>query len=73
MFSYSRLGMELYVQERKLQEKTLQGKEDFFREKMSQLCSSDSSEFIFTNDLKTMLHIVKTSDDLELVEQMLKK
>lgn len=47
---------------------------DSFKTKMNEFVQENSTNMIFTEDLKNMIHIVeKNSDDVNLLEKMLKK
>lgn len=46
---------------------------DKFRSKMTEFSSDGSKNLIFTEDLKNMIHISETDEDLDLVVKMLKR
>lgn len=71
--SAARLGLDRYAADRKKFNLDLQGKEDHFKDKMAQVVAKNSAEFVFTNDIKIMVHLAKDDDDLGILTSMLRK
>lgn len=73
LFSPAKLGIDRYVQQRHEHEIQMQEKADHFKERMTQVCTPNSSEFVFTNDIKIMVYLAQADEDLELLQLMMEK
>lgn len=68
------MGIDNYLIAREKVKTQLLNTVDSFKQKMQEVLNENSSNMIFTEDLKSMLHIVeKKPEDLELIFGMLKK
>ncbi|KAG5311050.1 PTCD2 protein, partial [Acromyrmex insinuator] len=73
LYSDKSLGLQGYENARLNFRNQFLNVENTFRNKMEEICNTDSG-MIFTEDLKSMLHLAqKTSEDIELLVKMLKK
>ncbi|KYN37180.1 Pentatricopeptide repeat-containing protein 2 [Trachymyrmex septentrionalis] len=73
LYSEKSLGLQGYENARLNFRNQFLNVENTFRNKMEEVCNTDSS-MIFTEDLKSMLHLAqKTSEDIELLIKMLTK
>lgn len=73
IYSEKSLGLQGYENARLNFRNQFLNVEDTFRTKMQEICNSDSN-MIFTEDLKSMLHLAqKKPEDLELLVKMLTK
>ena len=74
MFTLEATGVEAYEKQRSRTQTQFTGMIDKFREKMREFTLSDSTNMIFTEDLKNMVHIIENRpDDLTLIHQMMKR
>ncbi|CAH1393853.1 unnamed protein product [Nezara viridula] len=74
LYSAASLGLEGYVKTRDRIKEQFVDVEAKFREKMVDFASPDSSNLIFTEDLKHMVHLVENNEeDLTLVYKMMSK
>ncbi|XP_012284362.1 pentatricopeptide repeat-containing protein 2, mitochondrial-like [Orussus abietinus] len=74
LYTQGSIGMNGYLKLRGIYHKQFLNVETTFRDKMKEFVEDNSSNMIFTEDLKAMLHLVeKSPEDIELLVKMLRK
>ncbi|CAG9773534.1 unnamed protein product [Ceutorhynchus assimilis] len=73
LYSMSALGLDGFEHQQQRLKLQISSIGDKFKEKMSESVSVESKNMIFTEDLKNMIHIAETDQDVGLVVAMLKK
>lgn len=74
LYSITSLGVDGYLQQRERIKTQFDTLGDRFRSKMKDFVAPSSSNMVFTEDLKQMIHLADgTEEDLDLIEQMMVK
>lgn len=73
MYSKSALGIDGFLFQSEKSKAQLANIADRFKTKMNEYTGDDGKSMIFTEDLKNMVHIAETSEDVDLVIKMMKK
>ncbi|KAJ8967696.1 hypothetical protein NQ317_011487 [Molorchus minor] len=73
LYSKATLGLDGFVSNKEKTQKQLENISDKFRIKMAEYANEDSKNMIFTEDLKNMIHIADSDDDINLVVKMMKR
>ncbi|XP_063700900.1 pentatricopeptide repeat-containing protein 2, mitochondrial-like [Culicoides brevitarsis] len=72
LYSAEALGINSYEAGRSRTQSSFVSSADRFKEKMSEFCSDDSKNMVFSDDLKNMVHLAE-KQDIPLVVKMLQK
>ncbi|KAK4885564.1 hypothetical protein RN001_001835 [Aquatica leii] len=73
LYSSTTLGLDNFIQQKERLKSQLSNIAPKFREKMKEYTADDSKNMVFTEDLKNMVHLVDSDDDITLVIKMMKK
>jgi len=74
LFSIQSLGLDGFEKQRHRVTTQFDGMADKFKAKMTELSQSETSNMIFTEDLKNMCHLVDNKpEDLALMQKMMKR
>lgn len=73
LYSKSSLGLDGYKQQCEKTKVQLATIADKFKTKMKEYAQEDSKSMVFTEDLKNMVHITETDEEVQTVIQMMKK
>lgn len=73
LYANSALGIDGYLQQCERTKIQLANISDKFRSKMTEYTSDDSKNMIFTEDLKNMVHLAESEEDVQLVIKMMKR
>lgn len=73
LFSAAALGVDKYIEHRQRVCEQLRLAMPTFREKMKEFLGDGSTTMVFTEDLKNMVHVAESDEDVQLVAKMLKK
>lgn len=72
MYSASSLGIDTFIQQQDRIKSQLVNIQEKFRSKMEENIKETSTNIIFTEDLKNMIHIA-AEEDIDIVIKMMKK
>ncbi|CAH0550263.1 unnamed protein product [Brassicogethes aeneus] len=73
LYSKSTLGIDGFTMQQEKTRMQMHNISDKFREKMNEYSNEDSKSMIFTEDLKNMIHLSESDEDIQLVYNMIKK
>lgn len=74
LFSQASLGIDNYVVVREKTAQQFANTQDRFKTKMKEFSEADGASMIFTEDLKSIIHLADSNDDdLTLVKAMIRK
>ncbi|KAF5293905.1 hypothetical protein FQA39_LY13610 [Lamprigera yunnana] len=73
IYSATTLGVDNFLQHRDRIRAQLSNIAPNFREKMKEYTSPESNNMVFTEDLKNMLHLSESDEDVEITIKMMKK
>ncbi|KAB0804820.1 hypothetical protein PPYR_01790 [Photinus pyralis] len=73
LYAAATLGLDNFLSQRDRVKAQLANVAPKFKEKMTEYTADDSKNMVFTEDLKNMLHLAETNDDVTLVIKMMKR
>lgn len=73
LYNKTTLGLDGFEEQKLRIRNQMSNIADKFKEKMSEYVQDESKNMIFTEDLKNMIHISETDNDVELVVKMIKR
>ncbi|XP_060528301.1 pentatricopeptide repeat-containing protein 2, mitochondrial-like [Cylas formicarius] len=73
LFAKAALGIDGYIQMQEQIRNQMASVADRFKEKMLEYSAENSNNMIFTEDLKNMVHLADSDDDIKVVINMIKK
>lgn len=73
LYAKSTLGIEGFVKQQEQVQRQMQNISLKFKEKMGEYCQDDTKNMIFTEDLKNMMHLATTKEDIEITIKMVYK
>lgn len=73
MYAKNVLGMDSYLMYKEKVKNQFAQIEDKFVEKMKEFSTEGSKNMVFTEDLKNMIHLAESDEDIDLVVKMIKK
>lgn len=67
------MGIDGFLQQKNKTKNNFANISDKFVSKMKEFTADDSKGMVFTEDLKNMIHLAETDEDIELVVKMIKR